>query len=269
MDDNAAFIGSIPANYDAGLGPVIFADYAADMARRVAATGARNVLEIAAGTGIVTRELRNLLPPDAQVTATDLNPPMLEIARRKFRAGERVAFQPADAGALPFNDGAFDAVVCQFGVMFFPDKPLAYREARRVLNPGGRYFFSVWDAVQHNPFIRHAHEIIAGSFPVDPPTFYQVPVGYFALDPIKIALETAGFADIQIAVLSRVKEVASISGFARGLIYGNPTIDVIRARGGVDPDAFVARLAKALENEFGANPCRLPMQAIMIEARRR
>jgi SAM-dependent methyltransferase len=267
--DNAAFTGSIPASYDADLGPVIFADYGADIAERVAATGARNVLEIAAGTGIVTRQLRNLLPPDAQVTATDLNPPVLDIARVKFRAGERVAFQPADAGALPFNDGAFDALVCQFGVMFFPDKDLAYREARRVLKPGGRYFFSVWDAVQHNPFIRHAHEIVAGAFTVDPPTFYQVPVGYFALDPIKTALETAGFSDIEISVAGRIKEVASIAGFARGLIHGNPTIDLIRARGGIDPDALAGRLAKALEHEFGANPCRLPMQAIIFEARRR
>lgn len=116
-----SFIGAIPDQYDRGLGPVIFIDFAADMARRVAASRAMRVLEIAAGTGIVTRQLRDLLPTEAQLTATDLNPPMLEVARTKFQPGKRVDVQPADATALPFADAVFDAVVCQFGVMFFPD----------------------------------------------------------------------------------------------------------------------------------------------------
>lgn len=268
MEEHAAFTGSIPEIYDRELGPVIFADYAADMARRVATAGVGNVLEIAAGTGIVTRALRDRLSPGARLTATDLNAPMLDVARTKFAPGEAVAFRPADAQALPFDDAAFDAVACQFGVMFFPDKPLAYRETWRVLNSGGRFVFSVWDSARHNPVLRHAHALVTAAFPIDPPMFYLVPVSYCALDPIKAALEDAGFADIQIAVLARVKEVASIFGFAHGFVYGNPTIDLIRARGGVDPDAIVERLARALESEFGAGPCRLPMQAIVVEARR-
>jgi ubiquinone/menaquinone biosynthesis C-methylase UbiE len=116
------FVGSIPDYYDQGLGPVLFADFASEMAKRVSARPVQRVLEIAAGTGIVTRQLRDRLPADAMLTATDLNPPMLEVARSKFRPGERVEFQPADATALPFADACFDAVVCQFGVMFFPDK---------------------------------------------------------------------------------------------------------------------------------------------------
>jgi SAM-dependent methyltransferase len=121
-DDAASFIGSIPQHYDQGLGPLIFVDYAADIARRVASGHPTRVLETAAGTGIVTRKLRDALSNDARLTATDLNPPMLEVARAKFRAGEQVEFQPADATALPFADGSFDAVMCQFGIMFFPDK---------------------------------------------------------------------------------------------------------------------------------------------------
>src|SRR5688500_11332034 len=120
-NDSASFVGSIPQYYDQGLGPIIFADYAADMAQRAAAGDPARVLETAAGTGIVTRKLRDALPVDAHLTATDLNPPMLEIARAKFRAGEQVEFQPADATALPFADASFEAVVCQFGLMFFPD----------------------------------------------------------------------------------------------------------------------------------------------------
>jgi SAM-dependent methyltransferase len=133
MSDRAAkFVGNIPTFYDQGLGPVFFAEFADDIARRVAASAPIRVLETAAGTGIVTRRLRDLLPREAQLTATDLNPPMLEAARGKFRAEERVTFQPADATALPFPDDSFDAVVCQFGVMFFPDKDKAYHEARLI-----------------------------------------------------------------------------------------------------------------------------------------
>ena len=121
------------------------------------------MLETASGTGIVTRALRDALPADTQLTATDLNVDMLKIARTKFGSNERVAFQPADALALPFPDAAFDAVICQFGVMFFPDKDRSYREVRRVLAAGGRYMFSVWDAHRYNPFGRIAHEEIGAS----------------------------------------------------------------------------------------------------------
>ena len=150
--DAAGFIGSIPQHYDRSLGPLIFVDYAADISHRVAACNPARVLETAAGTGIVTRWLRDVLPAGVRLTATDLNPPMLEIARTKFRSGEQVEFQPADATALPFADSSFDAVVCQFGVMFFPDKDKSYREVYRVLAPGGHYLFNIWDSHRHNPF---------------------------------------------------------------------------------------------------------------------
>ena len=123
--------------------PIVFVDFATDIAHRAAAWSPARVLETAAGTGVVTRQLRDLLPASAHLTATDLNPPMLEIARAKFRPDEQVDFRPADATALPFPDGNFDAVVCQFGVMFFPDKDKSYREIHRVLAPGGRYLFNV------------------------------------------------------------------------------------------------------------------------------
>lgn len=267
-DQAASFVGSIPDEYDRGLGPVIFADYAVDMARRVAACAPANVLEIAAGTGIVTRQLRDLLPSGANLTATDLNPPMLDVARTRFRSGERVDFQPADASALPFRDGAFDAVACQFGVMFFPDNDKAYREVHRVLVPQGCYTFSVWDTHRRNPFGRLAHEVVARFFPADPPQFYQVPFGYHQIDPIKESLSDAGFTNIRVAVLRREKEILNAGFFARGLIYGNPLIEQIRARGGVDPDRIVDALTQALHQDFGSEPARMPLQAVMFEASR-
>lgn len=133
---DADFTGSVPEHYDRDLGPVIFDGYAADLARRVAVHNPKQVLEIASGTGLVTRHLRDLLPEDARLVATDINRPILDVARTKFRPGEEVAFQTADASALPFPDGAFDAVVCQFGVMFFSDKAQSYREVHRVLALG-------------------------------------------------------------------------------------------------------------------------------------
>jgi len=268
-NDAASFIGNIPEHYDSGLGPMIFVDYAADIARRAAACNPTRVLETAAGTGIVTRQLRDFLPPSVYLTATDLNAPMLEVARTKFRPGEKVDFQPADAAALPFPDGAFDTVVCQFGVMFFPKKDTSYREVHRVLAPGGRYLFSVWDSHRHNPFGRITHETAASFFSTDPPQFYMVPFSYYQIDPIKESLIAAEFTDINVAVVRLEKEIPDAARFARGLVHGNPLIDQIKARGGVDPDRIVDALAQALRQEFGADPGRMPLQAIVFSASRR
>jgi ubiquinone/menaquinone biosynthesis C-methylase UbiE len=268
MSGNASFIGNIPDEYDRGLGPMIFADYAADLARRVSSLAPARVLEMAAGTGIVTRRLRDLLPESALLTATDLNPPMLDVARRKFRSGERVDFQSADATNLPFSDETFDAVVCQFGVMFFPDKDRSYREARRVLAPGGRYLFSVWDSHRYNPFGRIAHEVAGSFFPADPPQFFRLPFSLHAIDPIKESLIKAGFTDIRVHVVALEKELLDAESFARSLVYGNPLIDEIRLRGGIDPDRIVSSLTEALRREFAPSG-RMPLQAILFDTGKR
>jgi ubiquinone/menaquinone biosynthesis C-methylase UbiE len=268
-NEAAAFVGSIPQHYEQGLGPLIFIDYAADIAQRVAAGNPARVLETAAGTGIVTRKLRDALPAAARLMATDLNPPMLELARAKFGAGEQVEFQPADAVALPFADGSFDAVVCQFGVMFFPDKGKSYSEVHRVLAAGGHYFFSVWDSHRYNPFGRIAHQVAGSFFPADPPQFYSVPFSCHQIDPIKESLIEAGFTGINANVVSLDKEVPDAASFARAAIYGNPLIDQVRTRGGVDPERVVDALVREFRREFGADPGRMPLQAIVFSATKR
>lgn len=267
MSDNSAnFVGNIPEHYDRGLGPVFFTDFAEEMAKRVAAVAPHRVLETSAGTGIVSRRLRDLLPASTKLTVTDLNPPMLDVARAKFKPGETVEFQPADATELPFPDQSFDALVCQFGVMFFPDKDKSYREAYRVLRPGGRYLFSVWDAHRFNPAPRRVHEMLGELFPDDPPRFYEVPFAYHRMDAIRDAVTAAGFTDFTAAVRHIDKEVSDTGVFARGVILGNPVAEQIRARGG-DPAAITDRVAEMLHGEFGMPP-RLPQQVIFFEATR-
>jgi SAM-dependent methyltransferase len=265
--NDASFIGSIPQFYDQGLGPMIFVDYAEEMARRVAATKPMQVLETAAGTGIVSRRLRDRLHPGAALTATDLNAPMLEIAKAKFKGEENIEFQPADAQALPFGDAAFDAVVCQFGIMFYPDKPKSFRETHRVLKPGGRYFFSVWDSHLYNPFGRIAHDVVSRLFSDNPPQFYKVPFSCAAIDPVKTLALDAGFTDLEISVVPLEKAVPDSASFARGMIFGNPVIEQIRERGG-DPEAVVAMVLAELHGNFGADPGRMPLQAILYSARK-
>ena len=262
-DDPTRFVGSIPEHYDRGMGPVIFARPADLVATRVASFEPSRVLETAAGTGIVTRRLRDILPAAAEIVATDLNSAMLDAASRKFRPGEAVTFKQADATSLPFADGEFDAMVCQFGVMFFPDKQKAYGEARRVLAPGGRYVFSVWDAVDHNPFARIVGDALRSAFAVDPPPFLNVPFGYAALDPIKASLLANRFAGLRIDVVCTQGTIADFDAFANGLVRGSPLVDQIQSRG-VEPEKLATTVAQMLRDEFPAGVT--PLQFMVFEA---
>jgi ubiquinone/menaquinone biosynthesis C-methylase UbiE len=161
---DALFAGSIPDIYDRLLVPLIFEPYASDLAKRVAEAKPQLVLETAAGTGAVTRALASSLK-DARIVATDLNQPMLDHARSRQSGDKRIEWRQADALELPFKDQTFDAVACQFGLMFFPDKVQGYREARRVLKPSGRFFFSVWDRISENEFADVVTQALATFFP--------------------------------------------------------------------------------------------------------
>jgi len=263
--ETSGYVGNVPQHYDQNLGPLLFSDYAADLAPRIATLNPRRVLETAAGTGIVTRALRDALPANANLTATDLNAPMLDIAATKFRPSEAVEFRTADATALPFADASFDAIVCQFGVMFFPDKDKSYREAFRVLATGGHYVFSIWDSHRHNPIGRIAHEVIGGFFPADPPQFQSVPFAY-RFEPIKESLIDAGFASISATILRSQKKVADFAMLARGLVYGSPIIDQLQQRGGVDAERIVDAIVRNYRDAFGDEPAIIPRQAIVFSA---
>ena len=264
-DQNALFAGSIPGHYDRYLGPSFFEPFADDMAGRLDPARHRNVLEIACGTGIVTRRLWDRLSPELNLVATDLNPAMLAVAQTKFAQGENVVWREVDATALPFPDASFDAAVCQFGVMFFPDKEAAMRETHRVLNPGGLFLFNVWDSLDQNPVARLAHETVASFFEEDPPTFYQTPFGFYDAAVILRLLQTAGFDEIEISAVQLPCRSQSAAAFALGLVRGNPIATAIEERGG-DLERVVQAVAREIAERFGAAPVETTMQALVCRA---
>ncbi|TIV70448.1 MAG: methyltransferase domain-containing protein, partial [Mesorhizobium sp.] len=190
LETDKVFAGSVPENYDRYMVPLIFEPYAADLARRAASLSPGSVLEIAAGTGVVTRALAPKLPSGASYVVTDLSQPMLDYAASRQEPDSRITWRQADALALPFEDATFDVVCCQFGAMFFPDRTLGYREAKRVLKPGGRFLFNVWDRIEENVFADDITNALARIFPDDPPRFLaRTPYGYHDTALIRRELE--------------------------------------------------------------------------------
>jgi len=225
---DTVFAGSIPELYDRCLGPFLFEPYAADLAERASALRPRRILETAAGTGIVTAALARALP-EAEIVATDLNPDMLRVAEAKMRS-PRVSVAPADAQSLPFRDGGFDLVVCQFGAMFFPDRIAAYREALRMLAPGGTFLFNVWDRLDANPASQAVAEAIAALFPDDPPSFLtRVPFGYHDKAAVEADLRAAGFTAIAAETVAK-RSRGPARDVAPGLCQGSPLRAEIEAR---------------------------------------
>lgn len=267
-DQYAAFIGSIPENYDRYLGPVLFEPYASEMVGRLNVSEGASVLELACGTGIVTRRLRDRLPPSARLMATDLNEAMINYAARKFRPEEAVEWKQADATALPFADESFDAVVCQFGLMFVPDKETAIREAYRVLKPGGAFLFSVWDAIEQNDLAHIAHTTISTFFEHDPPKFYEVPFCLHDPEVIRSLLAGAGFREIKLSLLTLPSVSPSALEAAKGLVEGNPVIVTLNERRPSDVPKIVAAVAAAVAARCGDMPVRGRMQAFVCTASR-
>lgn len=265
-DQLTAFTGAIPENYDRHLGPAFFEPYAENLISLLPDRTYDAVLELACGTGIVTRRLRDLLPARTRLVATDLNPAMFQFAAGKFKPGEKIEWKQADATELPFTDQEFDAVLCQYGLMFVPDKDAAYRESFRVLKPDGVLLFNVWDSLEQNEIARLTHQTIASFFPNDPPRFYQIPFGYYDANVIRASLEKAGFTRIESFVVKIPYERPSARDFATGLVRGNPVSQEIQDRGTVTVEAVIDAVAKAIAEHCGDNPVRSTMQALVWRA---
>jgi len=251
-DPNAAFTGSIPANYDRYLGPVLFEPYAAELVSRLNVSEDACVLELACGTGIVTGRLCERLGAKAKLVATDLNDSMLHYAAAKLGSETSVEWKEADATDLPFADRSFDAVVCQFGLMFFPEKEKALREVHRVLKPGGTFLFNVWDAIEQNDLPNLAHAVVTKFFEDDPPDFYQVPFSFHDPETITALLTAVGFNHIQLTVLPLAAIAGSAPDIAKGLIHGQPIVNSIKERAKSSVSEVEATLAAAIADKYGA-----------------
>lgn len=262
---DTAFAGSIPGLYDRYLGPLLFQPYAQEVARRAAELGARHVLETAAGTGIATEALHRALL-EANIVATDLNPAMLDMAAQRVNS-DRVSFQPADALDLPFADGSFDLVVCQFGVMFFPDKVKANAEARRVLREGGRYLLVIWDRIDRNAATYAAGKAVAALFPDDSSAFYErIPFRYHDRDTIRADLVAAGFDDVEIETVELSSRAAAARDVALGLVQGTPMRSEIEQRGEGMLQRATDAAAEALNQYESESGFEAPMSALIVTA---
>jgi SAM-dependent methyltransferase len=260
------FAGSTPQNYHDGLGPMFFEPYARDLAARITPASGSRLLELAAGTGIVTRHLLTRLPQNARLVATDLGDPMLDVARGTMSPDPRLEWRLADACAIPFADREFDGVVCQFGLMFFPDQSGALREMRRVSRPGSRIIVSVWGSLDENPIARIAHDTIGSFFPTDPPTFYTVPFGLSDETVVRGLFERAGFDAVSCDVVDIIGESASADLAARGLVAGSPAFAQITERDPARVPDILRAVASRLTDAGGEAPMRLPMRARVFTA---
>jgi ubiquinone/menaquinone biosynthesis C-methylase UbiE len=260
----AIYKGSMPAFYDRYLGPIQFAPWAGETAARVAKRAPARLLETACGTGIVTYAMADA-SPRTEIVATDFGQDMLDFAASK-RQGAKIEWKQVDAQELPFADASFDMLVCQFGVMFFPDKAKAYSEARRVLKPGGCFLFTVWDRFEHNELPRISSAAIGELFPNDRPTFMErVPYGYNDTQAIERALRASGFARVEAEILTR-RVRATARDQAIGACQGGPLRNEIEAR---DPDGLeraTEAVTRALEEEYGNGEFEAKNQAIFITA---
>lgn len=259
------FAGSIPHLYETYLVPLIFAPYAADLVQRIAERPLAHVLEIAAGTGVVTRRLAAMLPASVSIVATDLNQPMLDLAST-IGTTRPVAWRQADAMHLPFPDESFDAVVCQFGVMFFPDKTQTFREARRVLRPGGIFLFNVWDRIEDNEFADTVTGALGMLFPHDPPRFLaRTPHGYYDHAIIERDLVQGGFTSSpHISTVAARSRAAAARVPALAYCQGTPLRNEIVARDSTRLDEATTVAAAAIAQRFGRAEVDSKIQAHIV-----
>jgi len=264
-DTDKVFAGSIPKLYDTYLVPLIFEPYAADMVNRLRSQSLSRVLEIAAGTGVVTRAIASALPESVSIVATDLNQAMLDQASTTGTK-RSVEWRQADAMQLPFPDETFDAIVCQFGVMFFPEKSKAFSEAHRVLRPGGLFIFSVWDRLAENEFADTVTTALEAGFPDDPPRFMaRTPHGYYDHQIIERDLANAGFTAVpQIDTLAARSRATSSRIPAIAYCQGTPLRNEIESRDASRLNEATDIAAAAIAKRFGQGAVDGKIQAHIV-----
>ena len=267
FETDKVFAGSIPENYDRYMVPLIFEPFAADFVQRAVSLSPSAVLETAAGTGVVTRALAPKLSPRASYIVSDLNQPMLDYAAARQAPDSRIKWRQADALALPFEHAAFDLVCCQFGAMFFPDRSSAYREAKRVLKPGGHFLFSVWDRIEENVFADDVTNALAEIFPNDPPRFLaRTPHGYHDTALIRREMKDAGFSRVVIETRAEQSRASSPRIPAVAYCQGTLLRNEIEARDAGKLEAATDYVTSVIANKHGTGEVAAKIQAHVIVA---
>ena len=261
----ATFGGSMPEYYDRIMGPGQFDTFADDLVARMPRCPDGAVLELACGTGIATRRLRERLDPGVHLVATDLSRPMLEYARRKLCGVPGIEWREADAAALPFGDGAFAALLCAFGVMFVPDKKKLFAEARRVLKRGGLWLFNVWDGLEANSHSRATSDVFQALFPGDREMKFGVPFEFNDAALLRSLLQSARFRELRLEPVTREVRFASARELATGQLRGTPRGALLEKRG-LELDAIIEKCASSLAQVGGVAPFRCPARALVVEA---
>jgi ubiquinone/menaquinone biosynthesis C-methylase UbiE len=265
--EDVALVEAIPPYYYRGIGPFLFEPFARHTAERIRARAPKSVLETACCTGIVTRRLREAMPRDAMLVASDPDERMLAVARRTVGASAHVGWSRADLCKLQFGDGDFDAVVCQFGLMFAADKLAGVREARRVLRPGGSFLVTTWAPLERNPLVALVHRTLGAMFRQDPaPHLAQSSFDYGDPDMLSNLLLAGGFQDVVVDVVEKATSSPSAHELAAGLIEGYPLIDEIRLHGQARISAAVSAVAAAIRRQFGDAPVRARITALVASA---
>ena len=262
MEQTASFAGSIPANYENYLGPFLFEPYALDLVSRLQDKKYNDILEIACGTGRVTKHLASSVRHNT-ITATDLNPDMINVAKEKVQ-DKNIKWMAADAMELPFDDNSFDLVVIQFGIMFFPDKPKGLSEAYRVLRPGGKLIFNTWDKTENVPGIYEGRNVIESYFEGNPPKFYSVPFSMYDEKELKELPANAGFKDVKVSLVKKEGYSASTSDLTIGIVEGNPINLAITEKDPALVDVIKDHVRRVLKEKYGES-IRVPLQAWVVE----
>ncbi len=263
---DSSFSDDVARFYESTLVPLIFEPYAKDFAAQARDLTPDSVLEVACGTGVVTRALARALPAECEITATDLNEAMVAHAEL-IGTTRTVAWRQADVMTLPFDDNSFDVVVCQFGVMFFPDRVAAYREIRRVLRPGGTFLFNIWNDIEKNDFAAVITECLKARYPENPPEFLaRTPHGHGSPTQIETDVTVAGFRTCYLRQREEISRASGPDVPAIAYCQGTPLRNEIEAREPGGLDAATAAAAAAVAARFGSGPIEGRISAVVVRA---
>jgi ubiquinone/menaquinone biosynthesis C-methylase UbiE len=261
------FTGSIPQHYDQYQGPMFFEDYAIDVANRINGTTANDVLELSCGTGRVTNHIRRVLRPKAKLTASDLSPDMLEVAKQKLGSSD-IDWQIIDFTKIPFEDKSLDLVVCCFGYMFAESKEQAFAEALRVLRDDGSLLIATWDKLEYNEASHVFRKTVRKYLGESVPAMYNLPFSMNDGELIKQQLLRVGFSKVEVDLVEKQSQADSAKTATYGMVHGGTLYNEIIKRNPGWVDEIAAIVEKELSDKYGAAPMIAPMRALITQARK-